>query len=406
MIPNGDSRRPRFAASAPKIAFQSRATNLAQGTTDTRTQIFLADLDTGEIEKVSLSSTGEASNGDCAFASPTADATQVVFQSDASNLVPGDENSFEDVFIRDLRTGETELVSVGLDGEEGDSASLRPSVSHDGTRVAFASRAKNLVVGDTSYRQDIFVRDLEKGETVRVNLGLQGEEANGYSGNPLLSGNGRFVVYRSEANNLVPNDNNGMADIFVHDLQAQSTERVNLGLGGRETNGKTYEATISDDGRYVAFYSRASNLVAEDENDHLDVFVRDRVLKTTQRVSLDHQGREIEGASIFAKISGDGSAVAFVSGAPGITPKEGYGYNDVFVRDIQSAKTYKASVGSNGARSKAGSSDPILSTDGQTVAFASWASNLVDESSRTRSDIYIHKRDVGTTERVSQPNEG
>jgi Tol biopolymer transport system component len=400
--PNGDSRRASFSADGKKLVFQSRATNLTDQPTKDRTQIYMADLETGKLDLVSLTSQNEPSNGDAVFASLSADGSKLVFCSESSSLVPGDTNSFEDIYLRDLETGSIERVSVSSHGLQGNSASLRPSISHDASTLAFASRAKNLVPDDTSYRQDIFVRDLESKTTRRINLGPDGEEANGYSDNPQISGNGRFVVYNSMASNLVSGDTNGFQDIFLSDLKTGRTERVNVGPNHEQANGKTYEASVSDNGRYVAFYSYADNLVEHDNNDHLDVFVRDRLLETTERVSLDHRGQEIDGASYWAKISGDGTAVAFVSSAKGITEKEGYGYNDVFVRDRDLKTTTKVSVGSRGARSKASSTEPSLSSDGKNVAFTSWASNLVNESNRTRADVFLHSRDERTTRRVSQ----
>lgn len=400
--PNGDSRRPSFSANGKKLVFQSRATNLTEQPTKNRTQIFLADLETGNIDLVSLSTDGDASNGNCAFAALSGDGSKLVFHTDSSSLVAGDTNSFEDIFVRDLETGQTERISVSADGTQGNSASLRPTISHDGTKVCFASRAKNLVVGDTSYRQDIFVKDLASNELSRVNVGPQGEEANGYSQQPQISADGRFVVFTSAATNLVSGDNNGFDDLFVHDLKTGTTERVNVGPQGEEANGKTYEGTISDDGRFVAFYSHADNLIDGDTNDGLDVFVRDRLHNTTERVSLNHQGEQIDGASFWAKISGDGSSVAFVSSANGITEREGYGFSDIFVRDRLNGTTERISVGSNGARSKASSTEPAMTNDGKKVAFASWASNLVNETTRNRSDLYIRSREESTTERLSK----
>lgn len=401
-VPNGDSRLASFSANGRKVAFHSRATNLTDTPTNGRSQIYVRDLDSGRIDLVSLSTNGQASNGDAFFASISGDGKKIAFSSESSTLVPGDTNSFSDIYLRDLSTGQTNRVSVSTLGEEGNSASTRPSLSHDGNLLAFASRAKNLVPEDTSYGRDIFVRNLAEGTTERINLGPQGEEANGLSNHPKISGNGRFVVFTSHATNLVPNDTNGLQDVFVRDLKTGENERINLNNDGEEANGKTYEATISDDGRFVAFYSKADNLVEGDTNDSMDVFVRDREWGVTERVSLDHLGQEIAEPSFRAAISGDGSQVGFVSAAPGVVEKDSYGYDEVYVRDLVEQKTERVSVGSQGARTKASSTAPALNTEGNQVVFTSWASNLVDEKTRNRADIYLRDRQASTTERISQ----
>ena len=403
--PNGNSRRPDLSADGKKVVFHSEATNLVEPSTNDRFQIFVADLESGELEMVSLNDDGVAGNGNAYHASISADGSRVVFSSDSTTLVPGEQTSFEDIYVRDLNTGTLERLSVNSSGEVGNSASTRPSISHDGSRVAFASRARNLVPGDTSYGRDIFVKDLAQGWMRRINLGPRAEEANRLSNHPIISGNGRFVAYTSHADNLVEGDTNGRQDVFVHDLATGQTERVSVASDDVEGNGTSYEPSISDDGRFVAFYSRADNLVEGDTNEALDVFVRDRQLGTTERVSLTYRGEQSQGASFRAAISGDGSCVGFVSAAPDMVEREGYGWDEVYVRDRVRGVTEKISVGSRGARTKASSTAPTLSHDGSKVAFTSWASNLMNEETRNRADIYLRDRQSGLTERLSQPTQ-
>lgn len=168
----------------------------------------------------------------------------------------------------------TELVSVGPGGARGNSGSYAPSVSASGRFVAFESFAGTLVAGDTNGMTDVFLRDRQAGATHRLSLGPSGRQGNADSENPAVSADGRFVAFQSLASNLVPGDTNGVTDIFVRDRQTSTTRRVSLGPGGVQAIGDSYFASISGDGRFIAFESLASNLVPGDSNDTGDVFVR------------------------------------------------------------------------------------------------------------------------------------
>jgi Tol biopolymer transport system component len=176
-----------------------------------------------------------------------------------------------------------ERVSLGPGGVESNGYSHDPVLSADGRFVAFTSNATNLVAGDTNRRSDVFVRDRETGTTERVSLGTNGRQGNGNSGEPALSADGRFVAFISSAGNLVPDDTNGIADVFVHDRRTGATERVSIGLSGSQPNSYSEEPALSADGRIVAFTSRATNLVPSDTNNAKDVFVHDRRTRVTQR---------------------------------------------------------------------------------------------------------------------------
>jgi len=297
-------------------------------------------------ERVSVGSAGEEGNGNSGVYGPSisADGRYVAFCSSASNLVPGDTNDREDVFVHDRLTGTTERVSVSSDGEEGngDSGTFRPSISADGRYVAFVSCASNLVPGDTNWAWDIFVHDRLTGVTERVSVSSAGEQGDGDSGYPSISAEGRYVAFESGAYNLVPGDTNWTCDIFVHDRLTGTTERVSVSSEGHEGNGNSslpfHTADgryVNADGRYVASYSEASNLVPGDTNGIGDVFVRDRLTGTTERVSVSSDGEEGDSNSGWwgPSISADGRYVAFQSCAYNLVPGDTKGWEDVFVRD-------------------------------------------------------------------------
>jgi Tol biopolymer transport system component len=223
-------------------------------------------------------------------------------------------------------------------------------VSADGRFVAFASDATNLVANDSFGARDIFVRDLDAGTTERVSLGLASAEANNHSFAPAISGDGRYVAFASFASNIVANDLNDESDIFVYDRTAGTVERVSVASDGTESNEESVTPSISADGRYVTFTALASNLVASDTNNDRDVFLHDRDLDTTELISQATDGTQGNFASGGfgagpARVSDDGQFVVFGSFANNLVPNDTNGFDDVFVRDRIAGTTERVSVG-------------------------------------------------------------
>ena len=332
---NNGSYDPSFSADGRYVAFISSASNLVAGDTNAASDIFVRDTVAGTTTRVSVDSSGSEANSGSDYPSLSADGRYVAFYSSATNLVAGDTNGASDIFVRDTVAGTTTRVSVDSSGSEGNNDSYYPSLSADGRYVAFYSWASNLVAGDTNGAEDIFVRDTVAGTTTRVSVDDSGSEANSHSYDPSLSADGRYVAFRSAASNLVAGDTNGASDIFVRDTVAGTTTRVSVDGSGSEANSHSYDPSLSADGRYVAFYSWASNLVAGDTNGVGDIFVRDTVASTTTRVSVDSSGSEANGSSDYLSLSADGRYVAFSSGATNLICDDTNGYQDVFVRDLQ-----------------------------------------------------------------------
>lgn len=206
----------------------------------------------------------------------------MAFLSDASNLVAGDTNNASDAFVYDRQAQQTTRVSVRSNGAQGNGDSIIPNISADGRYVVFSSTASNLVVGDTNATDDVFVHDRVTKRTTRVSLGSNGTQGNGHSSGYDLSADGRYVAFYSVASNLVTGDTNNSYDAFVHDRLTKQTTRVNMstdGVQGDFIGNNIYWATypaLSADGRYVAFNSFDSNMVAGDTNGSEDFFIRDR----------------------------------------------------------------------------------------------------------------------------------
>ncbi|NEA68082.1 PD40 domain-containing protein [Streptomyces sp. SID12488] len=389
---------PSISADGRYVAFASLARDLVAGDTNGADDIFVRDRQTGVITRVSVDSAGNQVNNVSRNPSISADGRYVAFESTASNLVAGDTNRYRDVFVHDLQTGETTRVSVGRSGEQSDSESFHPSVSADGRFVAFDSFASNLVFGDTNNIHDVFVRDRQTGETSRVSVDSNGRQGDGISQLPSISADGRQVAFSSGAKtlSLFP-DNNRSDDVFVHDRLTGRTDRISVGPGGDEGNSASRTASISADGQYVAFESTASNLVAGDTGGPIDtdIFLYDRVTRTTTQVNLgpDGLGDSRTPSQERTTLSADGRYIAFVSGEDKLVTGDTNSSWDVFVRDRVTATTTRVSVADDGSQSDGYSSSPSISADGHHVAFTTSATNLGGDGTSRRFNLYV--RDLG-----------
>jgi len=336
--------------------------------------VFVHDRQTGETTRVSVSSSGAKGNNDSGSPSISADGRYVAFPSNATNLVSGDTNGFTDVFVHDRQTGETTRVNVDSSGTQANNYAHPPLISADGRYVTFSSYASNLVLGDTNVTDDIFVHDRQTGETTRVSVDSSGIQGDGYSGVPSISADGRYVAFESTATNLVPGDTNGKTDVFVHDRQTGETSRVSVDSSGGEAVRSSNTSSISADGRYVAFTSYARNLVPGDTKGYSDVFVHDRQTGITTRSSVSSFVLGVQGNSysFSPSISADGRYVAFGSDAGNLVIGDsgsffGYPYGglsnyrdsgQLYVRDRQAATVYcpdkKNSLGCTQSASFAG----------------------------------------------------
>ena len=356
----------------------------------------------GDFTRMSVSSSELEGNAYSRDPDVSADGRFVVFWSGASNLVTGDTNEKEDLFVRDRQTGATTRVSVSSSGAQAEESSYYPSISGDGRFIAFMSDATNLVSGDTNGVSDIFLHDRQTAVTTRVSVSSDSAQADGISDSYVsLSDDGRFIAFHSEATNLISGDINGVADVFVHDRQIGVTERISLDSNELQANAASFNPSISADGRFVAFASAATNLVSGDANARTDIFVRDRALGLTTRVSVNSNGVEADRGAADPVISGNGRFVAFVSLSTNLTDEEPFGYEHIFVHDRQTGETTLVSQ-SEGWQLVGTSLAPTISADGRFIAF----------EFEDRGDgigflaIYLHDQLTGATERVSGPGGG
>ena len=391
---NSGSLDPSTSADGRFVAFTSVSNNLVLGDTNGTNDIFVHDRQTGVTTRVSVDSAGAEANGSSTRSHISDDGRFVAFESAATNLVAGDSNGMGDVFVHDRQTGTTTRVSVGPGAQQSNDDAFQSSISPDGRFVGFASTATNLVAGDTNGTTDVFVHDRQAGTTTRVSVSSAGVQGNNSSfQTPSFSADGRFVAYLSGATNLVANDTNARQDLFLHDRQTATTTRVSVGTGGQEADSTSFQPAVSADGRFVVFASSATNLVAGDSNGRDDIFMRDRQTGTTTRLSLDSGGVQANLDSGFPTLSADGRFVAFQSNATNLVAGDSNGQEDIFVHDRQNATTTRVGLGGSGEQGNGASSTPWISANGLIVAFRSDASNLVTlDANGTVADVFVTDR--------------
>ncbi len=394
--PDGVSYAPAVSADGRWVAFVSEASNLLDGDPGADpngfADIFLVDTQTSTIRLVS--SAGAPADGDSLDVDISANGRYVVFETFATNIVPGDANGADaDIVLFDAETGGLSLVSRrGAAGVQGDDVSFAPTISADGTKVAFGSRATNLVGNDTNGKADIFVRDVVTGVTSRVSTDSTGRQANNTSFDATIAPGGGFVALSSLASNLVSGDKNGARDVFWKNLSTGKMIRASVTNGEREASSSSGLEDISANGRWVVFNSSASNLVKGDDNNKGDVFVRDRIDGTTVRVSR-RGAIDGNGDSFGAAISDDGSSIVFVTRATNLdagTDDNGVTL-DVFEYRAATKTVVRVSADATGGWTDGASYDAAVAGDGSVVAFASLATDIVAGDLDGVDDVFTHR---------------
>ena len=367
-IGNGASAVMAVSADGRYATFHSSSTNLVSGDTNAAQDVFVKDTITGLTTRVSTSSSGTQSNFDSQVRAISADGRYVGFHSLATNLVSNDTNGFQDAFIKDTLTGTLTRVSTDSNGNQGDGSSTLYSVSADGRFITFASNSTNLVSGDTNGATDIFIKDMITGTTTRVSTSSNGTEGDSSSSVPSISSGGRYIAFYSSATNLVSGDVAGMFDVFLKDTTTGIITRVSTGSSGNEGNGNSFTnaSSVSADGRYVSFYSSSTNIVSGDTNGFTDVFMKDTVTGATTLVSTNSNGSQGNSNSFLSAMSADGRYVVFYSTANNLVSDDTNGVQDTFIKDMHTGETIRVNsndvVGSTSSYS--------ISADGRFAVFS------------------------------------
>ncbi|HYV34918.1 MAG TPA: hypothetical protein VE988_04385, partial [Gemmataceae bacterium] len=405
------------------IAYQSTSTNLVSGDTNGAMDVFVKNMTTNATTRVSTDGTGVQANGACSEPSIAIDGSGgvfVAFSGGATNLVAGDTNGLQDIFVKNLASNATTIVSTDSGGAQINNSAQGPAVTISGGGIiyaAFETGATNLVSGDTNNNVDIFVKNLSTGTTTRVSTNNAGSQATGSSGSAALgiNGNGDVVaVYSSVASNLVPGDTNGVQDAFVKNLTTGAVSALTrmpsvLLLAGANA---TLRHGVSPNARYVAFNSSAINVVPGDTNSTDDGFLRDTLLGTTSRVTTDSSGAQANGSSVVSAIAVDAGSSMYVcisSYATNLVSGDTNGVSDVFVKNLTTGIVSRVSTTSAGGQANGDSyaGDMVIDSSGTIyVVFASSANNLVPGDTNNGDDIFLKNLSTGAITRVSTSSAG
>lgn len=439
------SRTADISADGRYAVFFSGAPLVAEDENDDR-DWYRKDLSTGEVELVSVSSDEDQADNSYSEedgkASISADGRFVAFDSNATNLVDDDTNEYWDVFVRDMDEGTTVRVSVDSDGFEGYDDSWDPAISGDGRYVAFTTDA-DLDETDSGEYRDVYVHDLETGDTTRVSVDAEGGEGGRGSRSPAINYDGQFIAFIT-GNSFVMDDENGSQDVYVKDMDEGMYRRANVASDGSEANDASWDTpAISDDGSRVVFDSDATNLVADDTNDTIDIFLHDFNAEETTRVSVRTDGSETWSSKHEPAISGDGRVVAFTEGtsspdnasafdakkaaaAPPIhdelpathgmvspsavsmsdTLVDGDTNNcdDVIVHDTADGSTTMGSVTSAGTPTDEDSQGPSLSENGNFLGYDSWCEMIDVDDDNGRRDVFVATVEIAAQQPVDGPD--
>lgn len=359
------------------------------------------------IERVSVTSAGAQANGPSTHPVISADGRYIAFLSAADNLGGPQTFTFVDAYRHDRQTGVTTLITRGLNGAEANGDSSDLSISADGRFIVFTSDASNLVADDTNGVSDVFLYDAQTQAITRLSVTADGQQLTEFSGTPSISADGAFVAFTSRAPNLVAGDTNGTTDIFVRDLQTSTLERVSQNSGGEGANQASFNPVISADGNVVVFETSASNLMPGTPEGITQIYAYIRSADVILRVSASSAGTAGDGASFSPSLSADGRYVVFESLATNLVPGDTNGLRDIFRFDRQTSTIERVNVSSSGAQTEGGISRAArISGSGRYVVFQSASATLVADDTNNSTDIFVRDMATSQTTRVSVSSAG
>ena len=386
---DGKSEAAFVSADGRHVAFVWLTFDAEAGGTGGRSEVYLRDMMTGKTTLVSKAWSGALADGNSGTPVLSTDGRYIAFESQASNLTPGDRNGQPDIFVYDRHTDRMTLVSVASDGRQGIADSFDPWISGNGRYVVFASNATNLVEADTNHQMNVFLHDRKTGRTGRVSKAWNGAEPDGGSYSPSINADGRYIAFQSHASNLAPGDTNAKVDIFVYDRDTDRTTRVSVASDGMQGNHHSVAPFLNGDGRYLAFQSYATNLVEGDTNGHADIFMHDLKTRSTSRVSVASDGTQANSESYFPSVSHDGRYIAFYSLAWNLVLDDANGKSDIFIRDRKASVTRRVSLVSDSLQTGGGSYSPIISANGRFIVFTSLVTNRNEGDGPARTGVFV-----------------
>jgi hypothetical protein len=394
---DGSCAFPMISADGSRVAYMSSATNLVPGPSSSATfHVYVHDRLSGNVQRASVSSNGALANADCRLPELSATGRYVTFVSSASNLAqPVSSVPHDNVFLRDLSNGTTTLVSVGAAGVPADAPSTQASVSSDGRFVAFVSKALNLTIPGgfpfLSSLDEVYLRDMVTGVTTWVTMPMPGFPPSGSSSAVSISDSGEWVAFATGSTTLVLGDFNQAPDIFLYSRTTATLDPITF----RPpfvflANDRSEFPRVSSSGDFVVFTSRASNLTAGDTNGRDDVFAWERSTDTFRRASQTPTGGNANQSSYNGAISSDGVWVVFTTSATNLIPGDTNNTDDVLRKNLATGAIERLSVSTAGQQGSSGSGAVSCSSDGRSVAFVSFANNLVPGDTNNTFDVFLH----------------
>jgi hypothetical protein len=409
---NGDSGSTYASLSADGnvVAFDSHGTNLDPLDRESGQDVYVKTLSTGQIAFVPVTSSGVKGNGVSWDAEVSADGRVVAFSATATNLVPGDKDSFPDAYVKDLSSGDVKVVSTSSSGTKGNGGSYPASTSADGSRVAFFSDSSNLDRGDTDTELDLYVKDTRTNELILASTPSSGVKGANevYLDRAILSADGSSVAFTWAG----PGAGGPYSRAYVKDLATGSLTVASRSASGADANGDSYVWGFSGDGSRVAFYSHATNLDPADTDSALDVYVKDLRTGEVTLASTTADAVKGNGDSYGGTLSGDGTKLGFFSEATNLDPRDVDRLEDVYVKDLRTGALTLSSTSSTGEKGNGHSDLAAVSGDGSRVVFRSRATNLDSRDTNTDYDVYVKEvppevcTRIGSTLSITVPSAG
>jgi hypothetical protein len=394
---SSSSRSPSLSASGTVVAFDSLSPNLSPDDTDFNGDIFLRDLTNSRITLASTSSAGVKGNNDSLGPAMNGDGTVVAFTSTATNLDPGDTDGLGDVYIKDLASGDLTLASTSDGGSKGNDASSASGLSRDGTRVVFESQATNLDPGDADGIDDIYVKDVTTGDLTLASATKSGVKGNGISARPAISANGRRAAFDSTSDNLVGADSDTNQDVYVKIVATGKLLLVSRSATGAKGNRFSHEPSLSGNGLKVAFASAATNLDPADTDTAEDIFIKNIPTGAVQLASTSDTGVKGNDSSIFPVLSGDGKHVVFISRATNLDPADTTSDWDVYDKNLNTGDILLVTATAKGVHgNQTNQAFTSISGAGKLTAFESNATNLDGDDTDAVQDIYVKNSTICT----------
>lgn len=394
---NGASGGSRLSLSenGRYLAYESNASNLVLGDTNGVKDIFVYDHVIKSIRRVSISSNGVEANGDSSITGISHDGNVIVFTSDASNLVEGDTNAARDIFLHDLDTRETKIVSTDVAGDlaDGDSDKGRPS--RDGRYIAFESLATNLIAGDSNARSDIFLKDMETGLITLLSQHTDGTPSDNHCYDPKINANATAVAFWCRNNISIVDGDTTNQDAFVRLIDRGETHELSRDEnGGQSISGSSYSPNVDASGSLFVFHGSTRFTGIDDYNGEEDVYLKNVDSETISRISLSQNGIESDGRSYNATLSDDGKFISFNTRATNLIDGEIMpgGYHQAVVKNLTTGEVLCVSRSStDNSFANADSPRAVMSGDGSTIAFISSATNLSRQATDGFENVYIYR---------------